>query len=217
MEWRNREDEERSDESEDYDSEPEDTSRYRLHWSTPRAPDFKKVLDAKRCELHNSPSPARPLLSGVPPAPVPPPWSSGGFSGRCCAISRFEEREEAKAAREMEAKEAWKALNGGSLVEEEQAGKEGAKEGAEEEEQHVDAEAVKRVLATFDLKVDLSEIGLEGNKDASGKDVISFQKFRDFTSLTPREREDDMTVGRTVGGTLQMHPGSPVKGAAPLR
>uniref|UniRef100_A0A6T8PLS6 Uncharacterized protein n=1 Tax=Hemiselmis andersenii TaxID=464988 RepID=A0A6T8PLS6_HEMAN len=177
MEWRNREDEERSDESEDYDSEPEDTSRYRLHWSTPRAPDFKKVLDAKR----------------------------------------FEEREEAKAAREMEAKEAWKALNGGSLVEEEQAGKEGAKEGAEEEEQHVDAEAVKRVLATFDLKVDLSEIGLEGNKDASGKDVISFQKFRDFTSLTPREREDDMTVGRTVGGTLQMHPGSPVKGAAPLR
>ena len=33
-----------------------------------------------------------------------------------------------------------------------------------------------RSLDAFDLKVDLSDIGLESEKDATGKDIITFEK-----------------------------------------
>mmetsp|Transcript_11000 Transcript_11000/g.26463 ORF Transcript_11000/g.26463 Transcript_11000/m.26463 type:complete len:186 (+) Transcript_11000:163-720(+) len=114
---------------------------------------------------------------------------------------RYEEEEKEKGAREEEAIEAWHAITGSVDTNSEAAAT-------------VNAAQLKHILDEFDLKVDLADIGLEGEKDEQGNTVISFDAFQQFTALTPRvDGGEDVQELRKVAGTVQIHPGSPIQAA----
>mmetsp|Transcript_27408 Transcript_27408/g.56112 ORF Transcript_27408/g.56112 Transcript_27408/m.56112 type:complete len:186 (+) Transcript_27408:254-811(+) len=114
---------------------------------------------------------------------------------------RYDEQEQAKLARQEEAVEAWQAITAGD-------------EASAAAPKTVSPQRLKGILEEFDLNVDLADIGLEGGTDEQGNLVISFESFKEFTALTPRVIDGVGQGGeelRTVAGTVQMHPGSPIR------